>query len=168
MYSSPTTPTGAGRSAASRTYIWVFHTGRPMVTTPAGTASPGSMRYSVHPIVVSVGPYSLTTVVVGLLRRHSASTSPISDSPPSTSCSDGENAAGRAISGVRWLGVALTNVGRTRSVAVAADSSSSTNWTRPPAVSGANRPVAVRSNETGEGTSARPATPGYAARAQAR
>ncbi len=158
MKSSPPAPTGSARRDSSSTYIRVFQIGRPMVITPEGAVSPGSIRNSVQPTVVSVGPYSLITVAPGCRCRHPSSASPIRDSPPSTNCSLGEKRSGSAVSRARWLGVALTKLGRSNPPAVGAWSSSSMSWTVPPLVSGAKRPVTVRSKETGEWTSARPAT----------
>ncbi|CAM5232911.1 hypothetical protein SGRIM128S_02974 [Streptomyces griseomycini] len=114
-----------------------------------------------QPTVASVGPYSLTIVVSGWPARHSASASPVSCSPPRTSCPVGEYQSAEATSTGRWLGVALTKAGGLAPAPTGASTSvRSTTRTRPPAVRGPRTPVTVRSKDGGECTSAWSARPG--------
>jgi hypothetical protein len=116
----------------------VFHAGRPIETAPGWIGAPGSIRYSMQPTVVSVGPYSLITVAVGWVARQVSRTSPSSCSPPSTRSPVGDMVSGRALSSARWLGVALRKV---HGCVVSASwsgcwSVNSVSWMRPPTSNG--------------------------------
>ncbi len=55
MYSSPLTPTGTGRRAASRTYDRILSSGPPIGTRTPARSAPESGRW-VAKVVASVGP----------------------------------------------------------------------------------------------------------------
>lgn len=70
-YSSPTVPGGTGRSAASRTWVRVFHTGRPMGTV--GVVSAAEWAHAVTSTAASVGPYRLCTSAPVTVTARAAS-----------------------------------------------------------------------------------------------
>ncbi len=71
MYSSPGTPAGTGRSAASSTYIRVFHTGRPIGTGPSPVSSAHGQY--VTSTAASVGPYRLCSGTSDTERKRARS-----------------------------------------------------------------------------------------------
>ncbi len=102
-YSSPATPGGTGRSAASSTYVRVFHTGRPIGTATA----PGSTRTEVTSTDASVGPYRLCSSAGSTAwnreARSAGSASPlhITRHSPMHSAAPGSSRNARSIEGTK-------------------------------------------------------------------
>ncbi len=119
-------------------------------TTPATT-----------PMVVSVGPYSLTTRMPGQWRCSAATCAPLSASPPTMATAMALAATGSAPSSARCEGVSLTALAPLRPSNAAASPCSAlpspTMWMRPPKPSGTNSVVSVRSNTVGVNSGMHPA-----------
>ncbi|CAM4527879.1 hypothetical protein COEX109129_42040 [Corallococcus exiguus] len=131
MNNSPGTPTGTGRSRASRTCSPVFASGRPSDTVPAVSVSTRCMD---DHTVVSVGPYMLSragTCSRSFEARLPGSASPptsICRSPPSACNARGSSTSARAYDGVHWKWVTAWRSSRSANAAGSRPVGASTTW----------------------------------------